>query len=143
MWLSILDADLPLQLTFLLMENSWAAPGALRNDGWLQTVAVQTWGAQARMLAPSFYPVFGSFPPEPHRYVSVETATLLRRDVAPDSTPVRARAWREVCGPEKGPGVQDIGSTTTSVLSCLPAWLICSSIISSPWRSTHDVEGYT
>ena len=100
MWLSILDADLPLQLTFLLMENSWADSGALRNDGWLQTVAVQTWGAQARMLAPSFYPVFGSFPPEPHRYVSVETATLLRRDVAPDSTPVRARAWREVCGPE-------------------------------------------
>jgi hypothetical protein len=100
MWLSILDADLPLQLTFLLMENSWAAPGALRNDGWLQTVAVQTWGAQARMLAPSFYPVFGSFPPDPHRYVSVEIATLLRRDVVPDSTPVRARAWREVCGPE-------------------------------------------
>eukprot|EP00329_Picozoa_sp_Boothbay-MS584-11_P007610 68205_2 len=96
MWLSILDADLPLQLTFLLMENSWVAPGALRNDGWLQTVAVQTWGAEARMLAPSFYPTFGLFPPEPHRYVSVEKATLLQRDVAPDSTPVRARAWREL-----------------------------------------------
>eukprot|EP01051_Picozoa_sp_SAG22_P016628 SAG22_NODE_2383_length_2632_cov_1.132649_2_plen_355_part_00 len=100
MWLSILDADLPLQLTFLLMENSWVAPGALRDDGWLQTVAVQTWGAQARMLAPSFYPTFGAFPPEPHRYVSIETATLLRRDVVPDSAPVRARAWREACGPE-------------------------------------------
>ena len=99
MWLSILDADLPLQLTFLLMENSWVAPGALRDDGWLQTVAVQSWGAEARMLAPSFSPTFGTFPPEPHRYVTVEAAALLRRGVVSDSAPVRARAWREVCGP--------------------------------------------
>ena len=99
MWLSILDADLPLQLTFVLLENSWADPGALRNDGWLQTAVVQTWGAEARMLAPSFFPTFGVFPPEPHRYVSVEKAMLLRHDVVPDSVPVRARAWREICGP--------------------------------------------
>ena len=52
------------------------------------------------MLAPSFFPMFGVFPPEPHRYVSVEKATLLRPDVVPDNVPVRARAWREVCGPD-------------------------------------------
>ena len=52
------------------------------------------------MLAPSFYPTFGLFPPQPYRYVSIESASVLRHDVVSDRAPVRARAWREACGPQ-------------------------------------------
>ena len=97
-WLSIVNADIPNQLAFVLEENSWGSPYAVADDGWLQTVAVSRAGAEIRMLAPSLFPTFGSFQPEPYQRVRIATATLLRSDVPPDSSPLRARAWREQCG---------------------------------------------
>ena len=104
LWLSVLTADLPLQLTFLLMESSWAVPGAVASHGWLQTVAVSTWAAEARMLAPSFFPEFGSaYAATSGRRgsysVTLEKAAVLRTDVAPDGAPLAVRVWQEECGP--------------------------------------------
>jgi hypothetical protein len=105
LWLSVLTADLPLQLTFVLEGNAWSDPLALADDGWLQTAAVSAWGAEARMLASSFFPAFESEfakvnSGDGNSLVIVEHAALLRQAVEPDPTPVRARGWREPCGPE-------------------------------------------
>jgi hypothetical protein len=49
-----------MQLTFVLDGNAWAPPDWSINNGWLDTVAVQGWTAEAKMLAPSLMPLFGS-----------------------------------------------------------------------------------
>jgi hypothetical protein len=139
LWLSVLTADLPLQLTFVLEGTSWSDPTGTGgvDGGWLQTAAVAAWAAEARQLASSFFPSFeatattftatsnsssntssgNNSPVSPSiassrgvtdhdnkgaeaPMVVVEKAALLRGPpaVAPDPTPVRARAWRETCG---------------------------------------------
>lgn len=99
LWLSVLTADLPNQLTFVLEANAWATPQASRMGGWLQTIAVQQWGAEANALAPSLFPVFGASPPLADSLVHVESERVLRADVTPEAHPVRARSWQERCGP--------------------------------------------
>ena len=124
LWLSVLTADIPLQLTFVLEGNSWSDPTAVDgiDGGWLQTAAVSAWAAEARQLASSFFPSFeaafasnatGATPMptttttgatvDDTALVVVEKAALLRGvypnpPIYPDPTPVRARAWREACG---------------------------------------------
>ena len=61
-------------------------------------VVVSRAGAEIRMLAPSLSPPFGVFQPEPYQRVRINTTTVLRTDVPPAATPLRARAWREECG---------------------------------------------
>ena len=99
MWLSVLTADLPNQLTFVLEANAWDSPDVSRMGGWLQTIAVQQWGAEANALAPSLFPEFGSSPPLADSLVNVESERVLRADVTPETHPVRARSWQERCGP--------------------------------------------
>ena len=109
LWLSVLTADMPLQLTFVLEANSWSDPAAVEgvDGGWPQTAAVSAWAAEARLLASSFFPSFGAAYANgggggASAMVVVETASLLRgAAVAPDMAPIRARAWSEACGPGK------------------------------------------
>jgi hypothetical protein len=100
MWLSVLTADLPNQLTFVLEANAWSQPQASRMGGWLQTIAVQQWAAEAQALAPSLFPEFGASPPQADELVRVTSERLLRADVTPQAHPVRARSWQERCGVE-------------------------------------------
>ncbi len=97
MWLSVLTADLPNQLTFVLEANAWSQPAASRMGGWLQTIAVQQWAAEAQALAPSFFPEFGTSPPQADALVRVASERLLRSDITPHPHPVRARSWQEQC----------------------------------------------
>ena len=60
LWLSVLQYDAVQQLTFVLDGNAWAPPEWSSDNGWLQTVAVQGWAAEAKMLTPSLFPAFGS-----------------------------------------------------------------------------------
>ena len=110
LWLSVIEADLTQQLTFVLLANSWLAPGRTVDDGWLQTVAVAAWAQEARMLAASLNPAFGSQTASP--LVTVINASVL---LAPSSMGlggavglapqqqqqqqqvVRARGWHEDC----------------------------------------------
>lgn len=100
MWLSVISADMPNQLTFVLEANAWAEPQASRMGGWLQTIAVQQWGAEAKALAPSLFSEFGASAPLADSLVLVESQRLLRADVTPETHPVRARSWQERCSAE-------------------------------------------
>ena len=109
LWLSVLRADTPMQLTFMLNGNSWAQPEQRGDGGWLQTIAVPQFQEEVKMLLPSLLPVFGSssaIAEESAAAVSVETATLLQPHSGPSSPPpatagfpVVARGWTEECGP--------------------------------------------
>lgn len=96
-WLSVLVADLPAQLTFALEANAWGSPGAVSDGGWLQTVEAARAGSEIRQLWPSLAPPFGQFLPEPVHRVEVRSAVLLRAGAAPAAAPVRVRAWPELC----------------------------------------------
>jgi hypothetical protein len=60
LWLSVLLYDTPMQLSFVLDGNAWTPPAWREDNGWLQTIAVQEWAAEAKMLTPSLMPLFGS-----------------------------------------------------------------------------------
>ena len=102
LWLSVLRADTPMQLTFMLNGNSWAQPEQRGDGGWLQTIAVPQFQEEVKMLAPSLLPVFGSSSAiaEGRAAVSVETATILQPHSGPSlpppataGFPVLARGW--------------------------------------------------
>jgi hypothetical protein len=111
LWLSVVSADLPSQLTFVLETNAWSSPAATPSNGWLQTVAAAAWAEEARMLAPSLFPRFGFVDAAPVPSVAVVnvSSSIQRGSVHNDDPrllspasdlPVRARAWAEACGAE-------------------------------------------
>ena len=109
LWLSVLRAETPMQLTFMLNGNSWAQPEQRGDGGWLQTIAVPQFQAEVKMLAPSLLPIFGSAT-DPHAQatsatVFVETATILQPNAGPSKPipasagfAVLAKAYSEECG---------------------------------------------
>ena len=114
LWLSVLQYDAVQQLTFVLDGNAWAPPEWSSDNGWLQTVAVQGWAAEAKMLTPSLFPAFGSraFNGTDRPIVSVQSVELLgarkgdcdpnEQDCGPSgyASPLVARGFSEDCGPE-------------------------------------------
>jgi hypothetical protein len=113
LWLSVLQQDTPMQLTFILDGDAWAPPQWRSDNGWLQTVAVQGWAAEAKMLTPSLMPLFGSdaLNGTDEQMVVVQSVELLsaskKNDCNPgeqncgpsgySTSPLVARGFREDC----------------------------------------------
>ena len=100
LWLSVIEADLTQQLTFVLLANSWSAPGKSADDGWLQTVAVASWAQEARMLAPSLNPAFGVQSEAALVVVSNASRLAAGGSSLPPQSVIRARGWHEECTAE-------------------------------------------
>ena len=112
LWLSVLQYDTYGQLTFTLGGNAWAPPDWSVDDGWLDNIAVQGWAVEAKMLAPSLMPLFGSdaLNGTDVDMVTVQSAELLsvrtqdckpsEQDCSPSgwaTSPVVARGFAEDC----------------------------------------------
>ena len=107
MWLGLLSAGMVNSLGFVLQtysndqygfQSSWLSSEGWPAGGWLLTIQSNVWAAQMRALAPSFTQPFGTVA---HPGVSVRSATCLEGGGGgagvDNSTPIRARAWRERC----------------------------------------------
>lgn len=94
--------------------NAWAPPEWSIDNGWLQTVAVQGWAAEAKMLTPSLFPLFGSDAlngTDQDKMVVLQSVELLgvrKSDCNPKeqdcgaggyaASPLIARGFQEDCG---------------------------------------------
>ena len=110
MWLGLISAGMVNSLGFNLQtysndqfgfESPWLSSAGWPAGGWLLTIQSDIWAAQMRALAPSFTQAFGTVA---HPDVSVRSTSCLDGGggggIADcDTTPIRARAWRELCEP--------------------------------------------
>ena len=109
LWLSVLRADTPMQLTFILDGNAWATPEQRADGGWLQTVEVAQWQTEVTMLMPSLLPAFTDMAVRHDPVAVVVAARLLQQRISSSTRaanntaallPVTARGWTETCSAE-------------------------------------------